>query len=42
LHIPYYEEGRRYWDRAVSEGMTDNEDYRQAELQAVLKEYSEQ
>ena len=42
LHIPYYEEARRYWDRAVSEGMIDNEDYRQAELQAVIKEYGEE
>ena len=41
LHIPHYEEARRYWERAVSEGMVDNEDYRQAELQAVIKEYSE-
>jgi hypothetical protein len=41
LHVPYYEEARTYWDRAVSEGMVDNEDYRQADLQAVIKEYSE-
>ena len=39
LHIPHYEEARRYLERASSDGFIDNIDSSQADLKRVIEEY---
>ena len=44
LHVPYFEEARRYWDRAEADGLFDgsNEDtlYAPEFLQSLVKRYA--
>jgi len=39
LHIPHYEEARRYLERASSNGFIDNMDSSQFDLKRIIEEY---
>jgi hypothetical protein len=39
LHIPHYEEARRYLKRALNEGLIDSKENTQVDLKRVIAEY---
>jgi len=39
LHIPHYEEARRYLERAIKDGFIDSIGSSQADLKRVIQEY---
>jgi hypothetical protein len=41
LHVPYWEEARRYWDKAHKDGFHDACDYGENALLSILNEYAE-
>ncbi len=43
LHVPFYEEARQYLDRAIGDGMiSDKNEFRRTDLEAILAEYGEE
>lgn len=40
LHIPYYEEARQFFKKAIDDGFMDSRDYTQNDLERIIIEYS--
>ncbi|MFC1972063.1 hypothetical protein ACFLVE_01490 [Chloroflexota bacterium] len=41
LHVPYWEEARLYWDRALKEGFHDGCDFGENTLRSIIEEFEQ-